>query len=55
MQDNDMRIDEEIRFIVDMIMKCKNNKFTGNIQINIKLGGISNINKLESFMIDKQK
>lgn len=44
--------DEEIRFVVIMIEKLKRESFTGNIQINFKLGGISNVNKLESFKIE---
>jgi hypothetical protein len=47
-----MVIDKETEILVSMFQKLVKEKFTGNIQINFRLGGISNINKLESFKIE---
>ncbi len=44
--------DKEAEVIVILIKKLVKEEFTGNIQINFKLGGISNINKLESFKVE---
>lgn len=44
--------DREIEFIVVMLKELVEEEFTGNIQINFRLGGISNINKLESFKVE---
>lgn len=43
--------DEEIEVLLILIKKLQVECFTGNIQINFKLGGVSHINKLESFKI----
>lgn len=47
---NNMR-DEDIKAVIILIKDLQSRKFTGNVQINFKLGGISNVNKLESFKI----
>lgn len=43
--------DEEIAFLIIMIKKLQLEEFTGSVQLNFKSGGVSNINKVESFRI----
>lgn len=39
---------KDLLYVYNLVSKLKDECFTGNIQINFRLGGISNINKLES-------
>jgi len=38
-----------VQWVVDMLDNLVKEKFTGNIQINMFRGGISNVTKTESF------
>ena len=39
---------KQLEYVLFLLKGLMDDEFTGNIQINFKLGGISNINKLES-------
>jgi hypothetical protein len=45
---------KELEVIIILIKKLQAEDFTGNVQINFKLGGVSHINKLESFRISEK-
>lgn len=39
----------QLDWVFNLIKDLVKNRFTGNIQINFHLGGITNVNKSESF------
>jgi hypothetical protein len=39
--------DIETQYLTELVSRLKAEKFTGSVQINFRLGGISNINKNE--------
>ena len=45
--------DKVLEYIMRLVSKLIKENFTGNIQINFRCGGVTNINKTESFKIDK--
>lgn len=42
--------DIELSYIIDVIKRLRESKFTGSVQVNFRCGGITNINKNESIL-----
>ena len=42
---------EALKFIIVFLGKLQQEKFCGNVQINFRFGGVTNINKSESIKI----